>query len=673
MVDLKKYSMTADEVQEKYGIDLITAETLRSGMIEVTRQMHESLVSGAFSNAVREAMDCGVCIHLLVPEGSEMVATTEGCTQFAFTHQHMANMMLKEYGLENLGPGDTIFSNDPWRGGIHFPDINFFRPVYWEGKPVFLLSDASHFIDTGGAVAGGFNQKARLYFEEGVRIPPTLIISNDVPVRSAFNLLIENSRTPVHTLGDLRALVGTLRVGEMRLRALLEKYGVEKVVAAAKYTLDLAERRMRKAIAEMPDGTWEAEEYMDDDGLGTEAVKMKVSLTVKGDKAEIDFSGTDRQSLGATTTMWIEATRCLIGPKLILDPVHPMNAGAARAFDIVLPAGSVVCGLPPKSQCQHLEVGTKVASLMVRVLSRAMPEKSIAPDGGVSGVFVIQGVDPRPAKKGIPWGLVLMGGESWGGTQKSDGISFCMTPIFNCHECVVEYMEKESPMINWEMGITIDSAGVGKFRGGYSPYYTFEALGQAEITPIYDRAKVIPSVEAGGGAGMSSYGTYINKGPNGELFNWNGLVPAEYFEPHFGIFDENRAFDMEKGKFGQNCILQTCKPTAFPLEPGRVVRYQAACAGGFGNPLERDVELVRKDVWNELLSIDFAAKAYGVVIEPKSLQVDQGATAKLRDELLTLQSKGEWTPPLAYPRHWPVTLDDFNDRVRADSTSTSPY
>ncbi|MBI5921817.1 MAG: hydantoinase B/oxoprolinase family protein [Betaproteobacteria bacterium] len=670
---MKTYAMTADEVEEKYGIDLITAETLRSGMIEVTRQMHESLVAGAFSNAVREAMDCGVCIHLVGDEGSEMVATTEGCTQFAFTHQHMVNMMVSEYGLENLGPGDTIFTNDPWRGGIHLPDMNFVRPVYWEGKPVFILSDASHFIDTGGAVAGGFNQKARVYFEEGVRIPPTLIVSNDVPVRSAVNLMIENTRTPVHTLGDLRALIGTLRVGELRLRALLEKYGVEKVIAAAKYTLDLAERRMRKAIAEMPDGTWEAEEFMDDDALGTDPVKLKVAFTVKGDQAEIDFSGTERQSLGATTTMWIEATRCLIGPKLILDPIHPMNAGAARPFHILLPAGSVVCGLPPKSQCQHLEVATKVGSLMVRVLSRALPEKSIAPDAGVSGVFVIQGIDPRPAKKGMPWGLVLMGGESWGGTQKGDGISFCMTPVFNCHECVVEYMEKESPMINWEMGITIDSAGVGKFRGGYSPFYTFEALGNAEITPIIDRAKIIPSGEAGGGAGMSTYGTYINKGPNGEILNWNGIVPADSLQPHFGIFNEKRGFDMEGGTFGLNCILQTCKPTAFPLEPGKIVRYQSACAGGFGNPLERDPELVRKDVWNELLSIDFAAMAYGIVIDPKSLEVNVEASKKKRAELLKLQANGKWEPPLAYPRNWPVSLSDFSDRVSHDSTTTSPY
>lgn len=671
---MSKYVMTADAVQEKYGIDLITAETLRSGLIEVTRQMHESLVAGAFSNAVREAMDCGVCIHLVTPDGSEMVAITEGCTHFAFTHQHAVNMIVSEYGLENLGPGDTLFCNDPWRGSIHFPDINFVRAVFWKGKPLFILSDASHFIDTGGAVAGGFNQKAKVYYEEGIRIPPTLIMSNDKPVRSSVNLLIENSRTPNHTLGDLRALFGTLRVGEARLLGLLEKYGAEPVVAASKYTLDLAERRMRKGISEMPDGTWEAEEYMDDDGLGTEPVLLKASITVKGDNMEIDFSGTERQSLGATTTMWIEAGRCLIGPKLILDPLSPMNAGAYRPFHVLLPAGSVVCGLPPKSQSQHLDVGTKVATLMTRAMCRALPTRSIAPDAGVSGVYIIQGQDSRPGKNNMPWGLVLMAGESWGGTQHNDGISFAMSPIFNCHESVVEYMEKEAPLIAWEAGaITIDSAGPGEYRSGYSPYYTFESVNDSEITPILDRAKIIAPGETGGGAGISTFSFFIDKAPDECVSSWNGIVPGELTRPKFGIFNESGVYDADHGKFGLNCILQTCKPTAFPLKAGQVVRYQSASAGGFGSPLERDPKNVHRDVWNELLSIHAAENFYGVIIDKKTLKINDKATAKKRSELRKLQAEGSWKAPIGYPRNWPVSLEDFSKMVAESTTTTNPY
>lgn len=671
---MARYTMTADAVFEQYGIDLITAETIRSALIQVTRQMHESLVSGAFSNAVREAMDCGVCIHLVTPHGTELVAITEGCTHFAFTHQHAVNMIVREYGLENMGPGDTLFCNDPWRGSIHFPDINFVRAVHANGKPLFVLSDASHFIDTGGAVAGGINNKARVYYEEGIRIPPTLIMSGDTPVRSAVNLLIENSRTPNHTLGDMRALFGTLRVGESRLRALLEKHGADKVVAAARYTLDLAERRMRKAISEMPDGSWTADEYMDDDGFGTTPVKLQATITVKGDNMEIDFSGTERQSLGASTTMWVEAGRCLIGPKLILDPLSPMNAGAQRPFHVVLPPGSVVCGLPPKSQSNHLEVGTKAGTLLTRLMCRALPERSLAPDAGLSGVYVIQGNDSRPGRHNAPWGLVLMGGESWGGTQRNDGISFAMPPIFNCHECVVEYLEKEAPMVAWEAGaITLDSTGPGKYRGGCSPYYTFEALGDCQITPLADRAKIIPPGEAGGGAGISSFAFFIDKTARGGIPSWNGLTPAAMTTPKYGIFNDDRAFDMEGGEFGNGCLLQTCKPTAYPLKKGDVVRYQSAAAGGFGSPLERDPDRVRKDVWNEILSRRAAEEWYGVVIDRRTLEVDEAATKAKRAALVAAQAAGAWHVPLAYPRRWPVSTEQFLARIDEDSTTTVPF
>ena len=154
--------MTAAEVEAEYGVDLITAETLRNGFIEATRHMYGTLLRSAFSNVIRDGMDFGVCVHLVNDDGTtEMVAITEGCTQFAFTHQHMTNMVLDEYGIENIGPGDTLVCNDAFRGGIHFGDLNFFRVIHDEdGKPAFVVSDAAHVFDIGGPVAGGFNNTA---------------------------------------------------------------------------------------------------------------------------------------------------------------------------------------------------------------------------------------------------------------------------------------------------------------------------------------------------------------------------------------------------------------------------------------------------------------------------------------------------------------------------------
>jgi N-methylhydantoinase B len=292
--------LTAREVEREYGIDLITAETIRAGLIEVTRHMFRTLKQSAFSNPVREMTDFGVCVHMVNDDFStELVSVTEGCTHFAFTHPHMMNFMVDEWGIDNFGPGDTIVCNDPWRGSIHMPDVNLFRPVFWEGKPIFFLSDASHLVDIGGPVPGGFNTSATEVFAEGLRIPPMLITSNDKPVRSTINLILENTRTPQHNLGDLRALFGTMKVGEGRLVRLLERYGPEAVQAASRYLLDLSERRMRAAIAAVPDGSYEAEEWVDDDGLTEDPIRVAASATVRGSHMEIDFTGTDRQPLGS--------------------------------------------------------------------------------------------------------------------------------------------------------------------------------------------------------------------------------------------------------------------------------------------------------------------------------------------------------------------------------------
>src|SRR3954451_8247059 len=180
-----KFFMTAAEVEAEYGVDLITAETLRNGYLEGTRQMFGTLLRSSFSNIVRDGMDFGVCVHLVNDDmTTEMVAITEGCTQFAFTHQHMTNMVLQEYGIENLGPGDTLVCNDAFRGGIHFGDLNFFRVVFdAEGRPAFVLTDAAHVFDIGGPTPGGFNMTAQSMYEEGLRLPPTLISSGGVMVR----------------------------------------------------------------------------------------------------------------------------------------------------------------------------------------------------------------------------------------------------------------------------------------------------------------------------------------------------------------------------------------------------------------------------------------------------------------------------------------------------------
>jgi len=660
---MSEYFLTADDVRERYGIDLITAETLRAAFIETTRQMHDTLTRSAFSNVVRENLDMGVAVHLVGDEGTEQVAITEGACHFAFTFQHMTNMVVDEWGLENLGPGDTLICNDNWRGAIHFPDVNLFRPVFWEGEPVFVLSDAAHIVDIGGPVPGGFNSDATTFFEEGLRIPPMLILSGDKPVRSTINLLLENTRTPMHNLGDLRALFGTMKVGEARLRLLLERYGLESVRAAARYTLDLAERRMRRAIEGVPDGTFEAEAWLDDGGMGGDPVRIFASARVSGSEIEIDYSGSDRQPEGAATTCWEETSRCLIGAKLILDRRHPMNAGAMRPFHVVAPPGSVVMGLPPTSSSQHPEVGSKTCALMTELFGKMLPENAVATETGSGHVYFVGGSDARDGREGLPFGAVIAGGAAWGGTSVNDGISFNITAIFNVADNVVELLERDNPILIRGRNLLIDAAGVGKFRSGYSSTLMIEALdGQplVHFSAFLGSGKFTRPGAEGGGAGMTSYLYKINRAPGRRVRQRGGAVPMSDLVPLVGLMDERGAPVADGGTWHTTDDARTLMVSGYGLGAGDVVYVICATGGGYGDPLERDPAAVREDVWNEKLSIAFAAEAYGVVVEPETLAVDADATAALRARL---RADGEWSPPVSGFRPWPETWEGLCEQV----------
>ena len=185
--------MTARSVRSEYDLDLITAEAIRAGLIEVTRHMRDSLVRSAYSNTIRDILDFGVAIHHVGAEGSEMSAITEGCCHFAFTHQHMTNMVMDEWGYENLGPGDTIFCNDSWRGAIHFPDVNLFRPIFWKDEPIFVLTDATHIMDIGGPVPGGFNAAAAGQFRSGFANTLIMEVTSDM---TQATILLDAGRFP---------------------------------------------------------------------------------------------------------------------------------------------------------------------------------------------------------------------------------------------------------------------------------------------------------------------------------------------------------------------------------------------------------------------------------------------------------------------------------------------
>ena len=625
----------------------VELDILRYGLIEVAREMLDSLMRSAFSPVCRDILDCTAVIHMRTDDGWEVAALWEGCMQHAFVAPHIANFVMDDWDVDQLQPGDVIFTNDPWRGSLHQADVNLFRPVFVNGRVEFLLQSTSHLVDLGGPIPGGFSNGAQTHFEEQLKLPPTLLYANDIAVRPTFNFLLENNRVPHMVLGDLRALHGCLVVGERQLQELIARGGVDQIRAAGRFAIDATEASMRRGIAQIPDGDYTAEDFLDEDGVTDEEIPVHVTVRVRGDSMEIDFSGSGRQPLGNVGTAWCEAGRCIEAVKLMVDPSTPVTSGTMRPIDVLLPAGSVVQVLPPSSCSSHADIGPRALNVVTQALSQATDE-SFAADTGTALYVGFSGIDMRPGHEGTPWGAYGLGGGGWGGTWKSDGISFCVTPIGNCRTSVQEHVEIESPLVVVQHEIVADTAGAGEFRGGLGSVYSILAESDTLITVVADRLRRGAPGAHGGGAGMPADGGYI---PNFDLALHNDPLDLRGAEALFGVYDEQGRPDLA-GEFGRGARYQTGKFSNMLVKAGDAIRFIIGGGGGWGDPLRRETASVASDVRAGLVSPEFAALAYGVVLTGGI--VDGDATARRRAELAAQRDSDGWSVPVALPLSWKI-------------------
>ncbi|HVX19821.1 MAG TPA: hydantoinase B/oxoprolinase family protein [Acidimicrobiales bacterium] len=625
---------------------LLQLETIRYALIELSHDMNEALLRGAFSSAVRDFMDCTTVVHMRVDGGYETVANWEGCTHHAFTSQPIVNFCMAEWDDDAWQDGDVMVVNDPWRGSLHQSDINLLRPVLFDGRVEFVMHSTAHLIDLGGSTPGNAGMAALTHFEEAMKLPPMLIYANDQPVKSTFDLILENVRLPADDLGDLRALAGCLKIGERRLRELTDRYGLAAVKAAGHHSLDVTEQSLRAAIAEVPDGDYTAEDFLDDDGVGEEPVLLRGTLRVRGDAIEMDYSGTSRQPLGPVGTPWVESTRWEIGVKQLLDPLPPVNGGTMRPLDAVLPPGSAVCVLPPTSAGHHHDMGFRIVNLAIQALGKAVPDRAIACDTGTGACLVCSGVDDRPGREGNGWGIVCVPAGGWGATWKNDAVTMTASSIGDIRSAVHEHTEAEAPMVVWQHEIMPDSAGAGKFRGGFGAVYTIEALAESVVTVVTDRLRRGAPGTAGGGDGMPG-AVWLIPGfdPSTDL----DIADLRHCKPLCGVLDA----DGRPDPYGATTsAFQTGKLAGVVLQPGDAIRIVCGGGGGWGDPLERDVDAVLADVANQLYSASVVRDLYGVVVDDGHL--DAVATVALRRDLAAARDRGEWSVPVACSTDWRV-------------------
>jgi len=573
------------------AVDPLTLSVVASKFDTVADEMAIVVLKTARSPIFAEAHDftCVVCNW----EG-DMATQHEGLPAHAACGLFAPKAIMEKYGSE-ISEGDVFLMNAPYSGSMHLADMVVAVPVFYEGELVFFTLLAAHHADIGGPFAGSYNPSAESIFHEGVRIVPIKIISRGQTNHEVMDLIKNNTRSVALFESDILAQIGACNVGKRRLVEMIERYGLATTKKVMKQLLDNSEQITRRYIKEIPNGVYQGEEMVDDDGFSEDPYYIRVTITVEDEDIHVDFTGTSPQARGFINSS-LACTTSLTYAALMwaLPPDMPKNSGSYRAFHLTAPPGTLVNPhYPAATSLGTLTSGGELMAAILRTFAEVIPEK--IPGG--SYVWCgpsFAGQDPR--KKGemyFGFGFPSFGGG--GGKCGADG--FCYVPPLTSQGVVapnIESNEVQYPQITLWHEFYADSAGPGKFRGGPGVKYQFKFYGDPPAFAIF-----------GDGIKGPRYG--IKGGRTGKtnrpLLNHDGSQEKPL---------------KSKG--------------IYQLEEGDVYTIFSSGGGGWGNPLERDPESVAKDVRNGIVSEEAARDVYGVLLDTRA-NVETQATNHLRETL----------------------------------------
>jgi N-methylhydantoinase B len=532
--------------------DPITAEIIRNALVAITDEMKTNLMRTAYNPIIYEALD--FTVGLFDAEG-ETTSIGLGLPMFIRGLSDAIKEKIAFYGDGGIEPGDILLTNDAYIMGSHLNHMVFTLPIFHEGTIVAFASSMAHWADIGGTL-GGTTQDI---YSEGLQLPIVKIYKRGVQDDELTRIIRTNVRFPKLALGDFRAQIAAIKTGEARYTALLEKYGAVAVRESIESIFIESERLARHAVAQIPDGTYEAESFMDDDGIGSTPVPIKVRVVVAGDAMTIDLSDVSPQVQGyfnSGRTAGVSAAevafKCITTPTL-----YPINAGAFRALRVVLPLGRVISATKPAAMRKWMTVPMTVVDTVFRALAPALPEHVAAGHHADLNSSRIFGVAPQTGRF-FASSLGLPGG-GWGAKYDSDGMSavVCINDG-DTHNTVIEAKESKLPVLFESYELRTDSGGPGRWRGGLGAQFRIRTRGPMKLSTYTERTHCAPWGLAGGLAGL----------PNGV--------------------------------------------TVQQLHAGDVFIVRAGGGGGYGDPRERPRELVRRDVRRGYVSRASAVRDYGM-------------------------------------------------------------
>ena len=568
--------------------DPVTLEVVSNYLVSAVREMGATLRRTAYSTILRESMDCSAALFdakgQLIAQ-ADHVPSHQG--NLAFAARRIAETM-------TLDPEDVVILNHPYEGGTHHPDILIFKPIFVDGVLCALSAALGHHIDVGGRSPGSISTDARDVFEEGLIIPALKLYRKGELIPEILQMITANIRVPEKTMGDIRAEIAAVTIGESRYVELARKYGQLELQATIEACLDNSEQLMREDLARLPDGSFSATGHLDSDGISETPVPVTVNITKKGSDVIVDFSGSSPQVEGPfNCSLSSVYSAVYAGVRYMVSPSIMQNEGCYRPIQVVRPEGTIVNPRRPAPISGRFTTLERIADTIVLAFNSIRGDDQVA--SGVACVcsFAVDGVDNQ---SGRPFVCFEIFGGGWGATEKGDGLDASFGLMANCYDTPIEAVEMEYPLRVENYNLIADSGGAGKYRGGLGFYRNTRYLAeQGRYTNRSETSRFPPPGVLGGEAGTPSSQRLIRAG--GEL------------EP------------------------LPSKITNLTIRSGARIEMAQPGGGGYGRARDRDPELVFSDWLDGKVNSRAVMDVYAVVIDTDSSELDLEATRKLRSSL----------------------------------------
>ena len=573
--------MTSTETE----VDPATVEVIRNYFSSAGEEMHRTLVRTSYNTIIYEILDFGITLY---DSDLNLIADSPGLSLFLGANDYGITKGVERIGEENLDPGDVIFLNYPYWSSGHTLDVLLFSPYFHDDELVGYGAIRAHWLDIGAKDPAYILDSTDVH-QEGLLMPGTKIYKAGEPDEELLELLRYNSRLPNKVIGDLNAQVAALKVGGNRIESLYEKYGHETVETSIERILDHGERVVREKISALPDGTWYAEDYADDDGINDELIKMAVEVTIDGDQFIVDFSPSQEQTEGPMNVpIGMTQTTAKLVLKTLTTPRDTPNGGHYRPVEVIAPEGNLYHATYP-APTFTLWPAILGIEVILNALAEGMPDQLVASSGTELNAFMLYGEHPETGQGFVE---ATDEGVGWGSSIDADGENALMhLSESRVQNVPTELFEHKVPMVVERYELREDSGGAGRQRGGLGARRQYRFTHPVGALSVSKNTKTDRWGIEGGSPGARNDITWFYGSES---------------EKHAGTNREE-------------------------LGPGDRVVVAAGGGGGFGDPLQRDPAAVQWDVKNGYVSHEAARETYGVALTDDG-EIDEEATERLRAE-----------------------------------------